>query len=142
MRNLDTYISEGFYKNTGSTQFAQAKKITEKVQTIHSKLVDLYGEDYDGMNFVKAFGRTGLCILLEELKKYPDGTGFKTQFSEQGKWCDMTLVHDFDDEYTFTEQYTKSFQSKHTHTIDERHLGGLEDLFCVDLKLPFEAYVE
>ena len=135
MRELVTYVDEGFYKNTGSTQLAQAKKVTEKIQTIYSKLVNMYGSDYDGMNFVKAFGRTGLCILLEELKKYPDGTGFKTQFSEQGKWYNMTMVHDFDDVFTYTDW------SKHTHTIDERHLGGLEELFCVDLKLPFEVYI-
>ena len=135
MKDITASIKEGFYKNTGSTQLAQAKKVTEKIQTIYSKLVNMYGDDYDGMNFVKAFGRTDLCILLEELKKYPDGTGFKTQFSEQGKWYNMTMVHDSDDIFTYTDW------SKHTHTIDEHHLGGLEELFCVDLKLPFEVYI-
>ena len=135
MKDITASIKEGFYKNTGSTQLAQAKKVTEKIQTIYSKLVNMYGSDYDGMNFVKAFGRTSLCILLEELKKYPDGTGFKTQFSEQGKWYNMTMVHDFDDVFTYTDW------PKHTHTIDEHHLGGLEELFCVDLKLPFEVYI-
>lgn len=136
MRSIDTYIQEGFYSNTGSTQLAIVKKLTEKVQSIYSKLYELHGDDYDGMNFLKAYGRADLMLLLDELMKYPEGTGFRTQFSDQGHWHEMIMTHDEDRDFTYYDYST------HTHVIDRHHLQGLEELFSVDLKLPFEPYIK